>query len=689
MSAPEAVAVQGPATDAAAGEWNWKVLLLGVVLSIFFAMSSTYVGLYAGMTISASIPAAVLSVIFLRRAGLLEHNIVQTAASAGESLAAGVIFTMPALLVAGVMTELPWWLVTSVALFGGLLGIIAMIWIRRPLIVERDRELTYPEGRACARMLQLFARKGASLRPLVLFGAVGAAMKALTGLFGLVSETASLASVKGTIKGTEKRILGVDSDISLALVAVGVIIGFNAAMLVLLGGLVNMVVMPAYALWHPDFDESTNLVRVARFLGIGTMVVSAFYSLVNIGVELVRAELRRRREAAASPAAQKKALEVAVARTDEDMKRRDQALIVILCTAAVLILYQHISGSFVLSATSTLAIVVASGFFALVASYTVGQVGSTSNPVSGMTISGLLFSCLVLLPFRDQLLALEGGSAKTVLLTIAGVVCCAACTAGAVSQDLKTGWLLGATPRRQQWAMLLGTAGSAFVLQPLLMYLHRGYGIGQGLRAPQANVFKEIVEAFLRWLRGENLLYADMILVGMAIGVALAVGDAYLKRLQKQGKAVFRLYPMATAVGIYLGMALAVPVAIGGFIALYIEKKIAGRSRELPLVKGRDDDEKNLDLTPRREYMAEVESHFTIPAAGLIAGEAIVGIVLAVLVAAKLRFPLMSAEGLAVSWVSFILLLGAAAGLLVFVLRASRRSFDAARARAEAETTSV
>jgi putative OPT family oligopeptide transporter len=332
----------------------------------------------------------------------------------------------------------------------------------------------------------------------------------------------------------------------------------------------------------------------------------------------------------------------------------------------------------VLGVTSTLAIVVASAFFALVASYTVGQTGSTSNPVSGMTISGLLFSCAVLLPFRGELLA-GGETAKVVLLVVAGVVCCAACTAGAVSQDLKTGFLLGASPRRQQWAMLLGTIGAALILQPLLMYLHQGYGIGRGLRAPQANVFKEIVEAFLRWLRGEELLYGDMILAGMGIGVLLAAGDAWARRREKRGLPTFRLYPMATAVGMYLGVALAVPVALGGLIALYVERRVLARQQELPLVAGKDDDPKNLDLTPRREYLAEVESHFTIPAAGLIAGEAIVGIVLAVLVALRFQFPLTEVGGPLAAWGSFSLLAAVAAGLLWFVRSASARSFRAAR----------
>jgi putative OPT family oligopeptide transporter len=675
-------------------ELNLRGLLLGVVLSLFFAMSSTYVGLYAGMTISASVPAAVLSVVFLRRATILEHNIVQTTASAGESLAAGIIFTMPALLVSKAMVALPWYLVTAVGLLGGILGIVAMIWIRRPLIVERDKELTYPEGRACARMLQLFMSTGASIKPLLAFIGVGAAMKLLNGLLGVLRETAVLWTE--TVKG--KSLALVSGDISPALLAVGVIIGFNASMLVLIGGALNAVVKPGYALLHAGYTEGTNLGLVARFFGIGVMVVAAFASLVAIAVELIKSE-RAKRQAAAQAGGRTGARTVSSAppQTEQDMKVWHQAAIALLCIAGVFALYWHISSAANLSIASTIGIVIASGFFALVASYTVGQVGSTSNPVSGMTISGLLFSCLLLLPFSSTLLGTQpttlDAGAKTVLLVIAGVVCCAACTAGAVSQDLKTGQLLGATPRRQQWAMIVGTVAAAMVLQPLLMHLHHGYGIVEKpdgspgkLAAPQAGLFTSLVEAFLRWLKGEELMYGDMILLGGGLGLLLVAADTWLKKQAKAGRRVFRLYPMATAVGIYLGIALAVPIALGGLIALYIGRKVSSRVEELPAVAGKDDDPRNLELTPRRQYEAEVESHYTIPAAGLIAGEAIIGIALAALVAAGGGFPILhDAEWLksqTIDWLSFAVLAAIAIGLTVFVVRASRRSFAAASRRA-------
>ena len=665
-------------------EWTLGVVVLGIILSLFFAFSSLYLGLLTGNTISASIPAAVISAILLRRSGLLQHNMVQTMASAGESLAAGVLFTMPALIISGAMPDLPWYLVSGVALLGGVFGIIAMIRIRGPLIVERDKELVFPEGRACARMLQFFERKGSGgIWPLIKFTIIGATMKLLNGLVGIVPEDASLYEYKKMLSsGKETTVFSVASYISLALIAVGVIIGFNAAVLVLIGGLINAFAQPAYASFSPDFNASTNLVRVARFIGIGSMVVAAFYSLVSIAIALLKPKKDSRQSVASMGLA---------SGSQEDMKRWHQIAIGLVCVIGVFLMYQKVSGSMALSISSTVAIAIASGFFALVASYTVGQIGSTSNPVSGMTISGLLFACVVLLPFSSQLTA-DLQQAKVILLVIAGVVCCAACTAGAVSQDLKTGYLLGATPKHQQWAMVLGTVVAALVLPLLLSLLQHTYGFGDKtlehphpMLAPQASVMSQIVGSFLTWLKGGELPYGGVILIGMGIGLVLVVGDIYLKKLQKQGRRVFRLYPMAAAVGIYLGIALSIPILIGGLIALYISRKISSRKDQLP-AHHEDDDERSLVMTPRRAYETLVETHYTIPAAGLIFGEALMGIVLAAalvfgaqlpIVGELFKIPEQSQTSFAdwTSWLSFLAIVLIAVYLLKFIRSASNLSF--------------
>jgi len=266
-----------------------------------------------------------------------------------------------------------------------------------------------------------------------------------------------------------------------------------------------------------------------------------------------------------------------------------------------------------------------------------------------MTISGLIFACLVMLPFK-ALLTADIVQAKVILLVIAGVVCCAACTAGAVSQDLKTGFLLGASPKRQQWAMIIGVVVSALVLPLLLSLLHQTYGFGDptpahphAMSAPQATLMATIVDSFLTWLSGGKMPHLEMVLIGMGIGLAFVVGDIYLKKLgkklQKQGRTVFRLYPMATAVGIYLGIAIAIPITIGGLLAYVIGRKINPRKNQLPLKDGVDDDETSLEVTPRRAYETLVETHYTIPAAGIIAGEALMFIVISAGLLSGLRFP--------------------------------------------------
>ena len=620
-------------------EWSVGVVVLGVVLAIFFAFSSLYLGLRTGNTICASVPAAVVAAIILRRGSLLQHNMVQTMASAGESLAAGVLFTMPALVVSQALPDLPWYLVSSVALFGGVVGIIFMIRIRRPLIVERDKELKYAEGRATARMLQMFKNNPSGIWSLVKFSLIGVIVKVMNGILGIVPDTAVLKEFSRTVDGGKEKtvVMSVVSDISLAMVAVGVIIGFNAAMLVLIGGLMNMFTQPLYSYLSPDFSADTNLKLVVRFLGIGTMVVAAFYSLIAIALDLWKSESKRRRGAVGA---------VVVSDNQVDMKSSHQLVIAAMCIFGVFVLYLQFSGSLVLSLSSTVAIVIASGFFSLVASYTVGQLGSTSNPVSGMTISGLLFACLVLLPFRSLLTA-DIAQAKVILLVIAGVVCCAACTAGAVSQDLKTGFLLKASPKRQQWAMILGTVVSALILPVLLSALNQAYGFGDPtpehphpMPAPQAMLMSTIVQSFLTWLSGGQMPYLGMVLIGMVLGLVLVVGDIRLKKLQKQGRQVFRLYPMATAVGIYLGIAVAIPIAIGGLLALFIQHKISPNKNFLPKVQA-DDDETSLEVTPRRAYETMVETHYVMPAAGLIAGEALVGIIIALCLVSGARLPLV------------------------------------------------
>lgn len=673
----------GNAMEERKSEWTWGVVVLGMALSVGFAFSSLYLGLWTGNTISASIPAAVISAIILRQSSVLHHNMVQTMASAGESLAAGVLFTMPALVISGAMTDdLPWYLVSGVALLGGVGGIIAMIRIRGPLIVERDKELVFPEGRACARMLQFFKEKSSGIGTLVKFTAIGVAMKLLNGVVGIVPEEAGLYKYKKMLaSGKETVVFSVDSYISVAIVAVGVVIGFNAAMLVLIGGLTSALAQPIYANFSPNFNEATNLTRVVRFMGIGCMVVAAFASLLSIGWALLKPKSAK---AGTTTAGQQ------VAGSQEDMKWWHQVVIGLVCIVGVFLLYQSVSGSTTLSLTSTVAVAIASGFFALVASYTVGQIGSTSNPVSGMTISGLLFACVVLYLFKDQLIA-DPKQAKVILLVIAGVVCCAACTAGAVSQDLKTGYLLNATPKHQQWAMILGTIISALVLPLLLSLLQRTYGFGDKtpehqnpMPAPQAGVMGQIVETFLTWLKGGELPYGGMILIGMGIGLVLVAGDMYLKALQRQGRKVFRLYPMAAAVGIYLGLSLSMPIIIGGLVALYISRKVGPRVNELPK-KPEDDDERSLAMTPRRMYETLVETHYIMPAAGLIFGEAATGIILALALVGGAQLPIIG--GLipigeqnqemfssVFSWLSFAAIIMVAVNLLNYVRHSAGES---------------
>ncbi len=663
-------------------EWGLRELLFGVVLSAFFAVSTMYVGLSAGQTLSASIPAAVLSFIFMRRGNLLQHNTVQTVASAGESISAGVIFTMPALLIGASKGSIPWYHVAGVAAFGGSLGVVSMIWIRPILIVERDRELRYPEGRACARLLQVLTKTGKiNTLTLVIATLIGAAMSALNVIVGIVPEKSTLYTVKRLVAGGRtQELFSLKSTISLALLAVGMLIGTNAALLMLSGGVISLISWPAYAAWHPDFSTATDLKRMSKFFGIGVMVVAAFYSLVWIVGGIVRSKLRSRGQQTNQKKTQ--------ASKNDDMRPIHQVGVLTICALGFVWLFYDISHSLLLSLTAALGVFIIGSLLSLVASYIVGQVGSTSSPTSGMTITGLIATCGILGIFREQLLA-NTATANVILLAVAGCICCAASTAGSVSQDLKTGYMLGATPRRQQWAMLLSIVCVAPILHPFLMSLHHTRGIGVGLEAPQAGLFKELVEAFLAWLQGKPLPFGDMILKGMILGALLAAADIFLRTRKNPP---FRLSPMAVAVGIYLGISATIPIAIGGLIAYWAVKKLNVKKNELPIVPGVDDAneetqtlEESMLPTPRRTYETGLEALIAAPAAVIIAGEVVVGIFQSGAVAFKVPLPLTAIPARLdhiASWTSMALMLALAGLFMHYLSGAAKRLFSEIKASA-------
>lgn len=534
---------------------------IGLALAVVMGAANVYLGLKVGMTVSASIPAAVLSMLLLRLlhgpGRLLEANQAQTAASAGESLAAGIIFTMPALVLVGAWQRFDPLLTTLVALAGGLLGVVLMIPMRRVFVARAAANLPFPEGVACAAVLRAGARAGGGMRDArrvaegVLFGL---AFKALAGFAGLF---------KGTLEGAwtvGKSVVYLGSDLSVALLGVGMIVRLHVAALVFLGGAIGwLVALPllSAALPNPDGSGAVSPVETAyavwsqqvRYLGVGAMLVGGLAAIVRVrhGLALAVCALTRSAGAAADPAANAR----------DDLPPAWLIGLTLACVALIGVVYLRFTGRLDVSLAATAIMLIAAFFFTAVASYIVGLVGNSNSPVSGMTITTVLFTGALLLLF-----GFTGTAGMVATLGVAAIVCCTACTAGDVCNDLKTGALVGATPRRQQLMQIAGVAVAACIMAPILQLLHDhtpgGIG-GKELAAPQAQLFASLARGFF----GDGGLPWPLVGVGALIGLALVAGDALLERQQTR----FRLHPMPVAVGMYLPLGLSVPMLLGGILS--------------------------------------------------------------------------------------------------------------------------
>ncbi len=622
-------------SPAAARELTLRVFLLGLLLSAVMGAANVYLGLKAGMTVSASIPAAVVAMLILRgllRTGtLLEANQVQTAASAGESLAAGIIFTLPALVLLGLWTEFPWWTTTLIALSGGVLGILFMIPMRRVFVLpsnDPDNELAFPEGVACARVLEAGDRGegGAGDAWTIVWGALlGAAVKGLTSVVTLVRATVEGAVTAGG------SVLYYGADISPALVAVGFIVRLNVAALIFIGGaLAWLVALPilsaADASAEPALDQAWSLWSgQIRYIGVGAMVVAGLASIVKVRRSLLAAlrELRRRPDAHAT--------------TDDRDRDLPGAAIAGLAALAILIvggLYFHLTGDLPITLATTVIMVILAFFLTAVASYIVGLVGNSNSPVSGMTITAVLVTGGLLLLF-----GFTGEDGILATLGVAAVVCCVACTSGDVCNDLKTGSLVGATPWRQQVMQIAGVAIAAGVMAPVLNLLHETWPLGsRELSAPQAQLFASLASAFF----GEGTLPRDMVYAGAALGAAILVLDGFLAR---RG-ATFRAHLMPIAVGMYLPFGLATPILLGGLMAHALARG----------TKTHDEAESRL-------------SRGVLFGSGLIAGESLMGVGVALL----FQFGLAELDTGLSDLVRDLVSIGAGLAILVLYRVAARR----------------
>lgn len=581
-----------------------KAFVLGALLSVILSAANAYLGLFAGMTVSASIPAAVISMVILKmfkKHNILENNIVQTAASAGESLAAGAIFTFPALILLGYWTKFNYLETFLIALCGGVLGVLFTIPLRSALIVKQ--KLKFPEGVATAEVLKTGeSEAGKGAMKFLVWGAItGASIKFIEGGLKLWS---SVAEAGTTIGGKTVAYLGV--NLSPALIAVGYIVGLRIATLVFVGGAISWwIAIPIYSAMTgvPDGADAAGLGgsiwnSQIRFLGVGAMVVGGLWALVSMSGAIGSAFT------AGIAALKDKRKMSDVERTERDAPMGYVIIAIGAMIVPIFIIYLRSIENVPITALMSVIMLIAGFLFSAVAGYMAGLVGSSNNPISGVTIATILTSSLILLALMGK----DSSSGPAAAVMIGAVVCCAAAIAGDNMQDLKAGHILGATPYKQQIMQMVGVVSAALAIPFILNLLHTAYGIGSAeLSAPQASLMASVARGVFH-----NDLPWTMVYIGMAIAVLIILADKYQ---EKRGSS-WRIPVLAVAVGLYLPFQLDSAIMVGGLISYAVTRY----------------QKNNKSRAGENFEKAESSSNKTglLLASGLITGEALIGIFLAI-----------------------------------------------------------
>lgn len=578
--------------DKVVPEFTVTALLIGILLAIVFGAANAYLGLLVGMTVSASIPAAVISMgiirVILRKDSILENNMVQTIGSAGESVAAGAIFTLPALFLWAEEGKIDFPSILTIfliALFGGVLGVCFMVPLRQALIVEEHGTLPFPEGTACAEVL-LAGEEGGSKAGTVFAGlGIAAVYKFLAD--GTQLFKSEIGHAFESYKGSQVGI-----QVLPALAGVGYICGPKISSYMFAGGTLSwFVLMPMIALFGADatiFPASKTVTELLtmegggpsalwsnyiKYIGAGAVATGGIISLIK-SLPLIIRTFKQAIDSMKNKNAAHKGL-----RTEQDLP-----IPVLIAVALVIAVLIWLIPTFPVNLIGALIIVVFGFFFATVSSRMVGLIGSSNNPVSGMTIATLLFATVIL-----KATGSTGITGMVGAISIGGIICIVAAIAGDASQDLKTGFIVGATPKKQQLGEIIGVVASAAAIGFVLYLLNEAWGYGtEKIPAAQATMMKMLVEGIMN---GE--LPWALIFIGVFIAIVVEI---------------LHMPVMPFAVGMYLPFSLSAGIMAGGVVRILVEKR-KGTEKEK---KARTD--RGLLFT-----------------SGMIAGEGIVGILLAVL----------------------------------------------------------
>jgi len=665
-------------------ELTIRVLLFGILLAVVLSAANAYLGLFAGMTVSAAIPAAVMALgimRFFRSSTIQECNLIGTCASAGESLAAGVIFTLPALLLLGFWDQFNYFWVAVIAGFGGLLGVLFTIPLRRSLIIEQD--LQFPEGVATAKVLETGRTDASGVWYIVKAAIAGGLFKIGANAVGLWPEV-----MQGAVRA-KSSIAYFGSNLSPALLSVGYIVGLNIAVLIFIGGAANWLVTipivagqnewPVYqlesevqdpdvwnvfALSYESIDPNAEEAEMAaveernaeieaqlgepvealeyagqiwsertRYIGVGGMLIGGLWTIFHMRKSLasgVTSGLRAYKQIREG--------RTDIERTEKDLPMQWIIFLIVFSVIPLFFVYQHFVQQIPISLVMALIMLLTGFLFAAVAGYMAGLVGSSNNPISGVTISTVLISALLLCLLMGVMdiggpgdkglwewckavfaagmrAGAETGPAAAVI--IGAVVCCAAAIAGDVMQDLKCGRLVRTTPWKQQVMEMLGTASAALIIGPVLILLQNAYGFAgmegagpKALSSPQANLMASVAKGVFRG--GLPWMYFG---IGMGVAVLIIMLDEYLQAK----KYPFRTPVLAVAIGFYLPFQLSVPIFIGGLVSLTV-KYYHRMNRS---------DTQRVEASDRRGLLM---------ASGLITGEALMGILVAIPIVALKQF---------------------------------------------------
>ncbi|MEO8076351.1 MAG: oligopeptide transporter, OPT family [Acidobacteriota bacterium] len=580
-----------PASQSPA-EFTAKAVVLGMLFGLLFGASTVYLGLRAGLTVSASIPIAVLAISVLKRLGgstILENNIVQTIGSAGESVAAGVVFTIPALIFLAPRgpAYFNYTQITLLAIAGGILGVLMMVPLRQALIVKEHGVLPYPEGTACADVLVAGERGGALARTVFMGLAVGAVWKALSWIVQIFRTTIGHTIARTGVFPNATLNL----DLSPEYMGVGYVIGPKIAGVMFAGGVLSWLVLlpllsimgnymtvpfppvPASGLRIDQMSAQQLWSAYIRYTGAGAVLAAGLITLARTIPTIVASFRESVREfgVAAGPGGR--------LRTERDMP-----LMVVLVGSLLIALFLAVTPGMPMqwNFAAAVLIVVFAFFFVTVSSRITGLIGNSSNPISGMTIATLIMTCSIFVA-----IGWRGDFYAPIALGVGAVVCIAASIAGATSQDLKTGFLVGATPVRQQMGLIIGVLTASFVIGMTTLYLHRIMVIGSpSLPAPQATLMATIIKGLL----SQNLPWG-LVLVGVFISVTLELCG---------------IRSLSFAVGSYLPIQTTAPIFVGGMVRWYVERK-TGQKQESEISSG------------------------TLFSSGLIAGGSLAGILYAAL----------------------------------------------------------